>query len=211
MYKRPGVRSSAWLTEKEETYGPLKGIGNYGLVPVGYKYENEEWEKTKKQLEQDFQKIRKSAKTASKSAGKYIAKSFKENPGYWVGVALETFGWAAKYGGIPGLESIGDGLIILGFGSIGGQLITSTRRKNEEKKEYRERMKLQMEILKNEKKQSQLLEEVLEYIRNDGDLKERLGAKGMKSIERKVRRLERIERSLESDERLHSVPRYHVG
>ena len=194
MYKKPGVRSGAWLTEREGTCRPLKGIGNYGLVPVGYKYEKEEWEKTKKQFERDFQKIRKSAKTASESAGKYIAKNFKENPGYWVGAALETLGWTAKYGGIPGLESIGDGLIILGFGSIGGQLITSTRRKSEEKGEYKERMKLQMEILKNEKKQSEMLEELLEYIRNDGDLKERLGPKGMKSIERKVKRLGKIEK-----------------
>lgn len=75
MYKSPGVRSGAWLTEKE-TYRPFKGFGNYGLMPVGYKNADKDWERARKELVRDFQGIRRSAGTASRKAIKAIENAY---------------------------------------------------------------------------------------------------------------------------------------
>ena len=116
MYKRSGVGSGAWSTEKEaNTYGPLKGISNYGLLPVGYKDADVHWEKTKKEIGQDFRELRKNSVIASKKAGKYIIDKVKKHPEYVAGLTLEALGIGAKYSGIEGLESIGDELIAGGL------------------------------------------------------------------------------------------------
>ena len=148
MYKLPGVRSDAWLTENEkdytETCGPLKGFRNYGLWSVGDEYTDLRWEKTKKEIrnylkndlkttKQDFQKTWKCTVTASRKARKYLKRNFEKNPGYAVGLVLEGLGWAAKYCGIEGLEGIGDGLIVGGLVPIGSQLIYNVRGKDRKK------------------------------------------------------------------------------
>ncbi len=178
MYKKPGVRSGAWLTEREGTYGPLKGIGNYGLVPVGYKYENEEWEKTKKQFERDFQKIRKSAKTASESAKDAIKKAY-DWTGIWGVSALGSAGGLAyvciqhtgdEYGWLKGV--LGGALA----GSI-AKLSTYVERKREAYRRElieRKKMKIQREI-------RDLLKEVVRTPVN-GDLNKKIGYKGRLEI-----------------------------
>jgi hypothetical protein len=119
MYRLPGVRSGAWLTEKEETYKSPKGISNYGLMPVPYKNEKEQWEKTKKEIGQDFQKLQKSAVTASRKTKDAIKKAYD-----WTGVwGPSTLGSAAGLGYVwsqyPGDE--------YGWlkGALMGSLITS--------------------------------------------------------------------------------------
>ena len=82
MYGWPGVGSGAWSTETEETYRPLKGFGNYGLLPVGNEYADKHWEKEKKEIIRDLRKLRENAVAASKKAGD-ITKEVYEWTGPW--------------------------------------------------------------------------------------------------------------------------------
>ncbi len=161
MYRKPGVRSDTWLTEREETYRLAKGIGNYGLWPVDEVYTNKDWERIKKEIGnylkndlkrtgEDFQKIWKSTKTASRNARKYLLKQAGKHPGYVAGLALGALGVIAKCSGTEWLDGIGEELIGSGLVPVITEFVTRKIRKMERnilKTEYFELMK---ELMKSD-------------------------------------------------------------
>lgn len=146
MYRLPGVRSGAWLTE-EEVYEPPKGINNYGLMPATYKNEGEQWEKTKEEFKRDFQKLLKNAVTASKRAKDAIKKAY-DWAGMWGVSALGSAGGLAyvcsqhpgdEYSWLKGL--LGAALV----GSLTKIYHRVERRREERRREILERRKIKIQ------------------------------------------------------------------
>ncbi len=178
MYRLPGVRSGAWLTEKEEAYKSPKGIRNYDLVPATYKNADRDWEKTKKEIEQDFRKLRKSAVTASKTAKDAIKKAY-DWTGLWGVSALGSAGGLGyvcsqypgdEYGWLKGV--LGGALV----GSVTKLYNRLEKKRDEYRRELfeRKKMKIQREI-------RDLLKEIARIPVN-GDLNKKIGYKGRLEI-----------------------------
>jgi len=177
------------LTTK--TYG--LGIRNDGLWPVV-----EDDATYKSGL--DFQKIWKYTKTASDKLAKNIAnnyikaKKFLRKNAVYASIAFATITPSVYL--CSNSSSKDDGLapIIMGVGTAAFTTYHAYRSAKKKGQEYKQQMKLQSEILKTEKKQAEILQDLFEYVKGDGDLKKRLGPEGMKSLERKLRRLEKTEK-----------------
>lgn len=195
MYKGSGVRSGAWLTDKAETYKSPKGISNYGLVPVTYKNADAHWEKTKKEIGQNFQELQGNAVTASRKTRDYIKRNSKRNPGYPVGLGLGLFGVAAKYSGIEGIEELGDPLICGGLFMTARQIVYSTRRAMERNR-GKKKMRIERERLRIEKNREKLQEQLNSDIRKLIDRLERTPVNG--DSDRKISYMNEMERWLEN-------------
>lgn len=173
MYKSPGVRSGAWLTEKAEAYNSPKGISNYGLVPVTYKNADKDWEKTKKGIGQDFQNLKKYAGTASETAKEGIKKAYDWTR-IWGPLTLGSAGGLAyvctqhpgdEYGWLKGV--LGGALV--GFTA---KLVSQIEKR---KSEYRKRL-LEREKMRVQGEIRDLLKELVRTPVN-GDLDRKIGYK----------------------------------
>lgn len=168
MYKGDRVFGAA--LGRKETYGPTKGISNYGLLPVDYK-------------DADNRKLRKNAGIASGTARNYIKKGAEKNAGYYLGLALGGLGAAAKYSGIEGLESIGDALIGGSLFTMGSQFLYNVR-KGIERRFEKEKMKMQREMREDQKKTMEIQREIRDLMKKlvrtpvNGDIHEKIGYKG---------------------------------
>jgi hypothetical protein len=142
---------------------PPKGINNYGLLPVGYKDTDKHWEKTKREIGQDFRKLRENAVIASETAKEGIKKAY-DWTGVWLPSALLSGGGLAyvcsqhpgdEYSWLKG---------VLGGAFVGslGKLVTRIEKKKEES---RENIKIQKEV-------RDLLEKIVRTPLN-GDLKKK--------------------------------------
>lgn len=204
MYRLPGVRSGTWLTENEETYRSSKGFGNYGLVPVGSKYTDESWEKSKEEIAQDFQRLRKSAVTASKKV-KEAVKTAYDWTRMWGPATLASAG-ALTYACLeyPGDQYgwIKDPLLMALLGSsakLGTRLekkLKSYLRERKERKNETERESLRREYFGFRKKMKEVMEKM-------GGLHEEMNAKYIIGVQEFTRLLneevepERIRNELE--------------
>ncbi len=128
-----------------KTYG-LGGIRNDSFLPVGNEYADLHWKKTG----QDFRRNRGYTGAVSKRAKEAIKNNLKKNRGYKAGAVLEVLGWAAKYSGIGGLESVGDGLILTGATLIAANYITDSEDKSKTKHENGEPREIAKKYMKKE-------------------------------------------------------------
>lgn len=161
MYKVPRFRGGTYVTgDTEDHYRPVRGLGNYGLFPVKDKYEDERWEKTKKEIAQDFQKMQKTAVTYSRDKATKTFKSLRRNPGYAVALGLGIAGAVARYCGLDGLDGIGDELIASGVGAALTQHVASVVKK------YGADKKARKEAVRYDRMKTELREEIRDLLRD---------------------------------------------
>lgn len=191
MYKDPGAQRDAWLTAKPYGLGTFRNDTFYDVHPQNEYKRGKAGDGSRK----IWEKTRTASDRLAKDIGKkYIkAKKFLKRNAVYASIALATLTPSVYLCFNSSSEDDGLAPIVMGVGTATFTAYTAYRSAKKKKQEDKEQMRLQSEILKTERKQIELLQDLLGYVKGDGDLKERLGPDGMKSLERKMRKLERKE------------------